>query len=97
MPGLGRILWTSTQQTTRQISCTERIPCRRGVHDFLDFLCRHCKRLTVTPNQARLSAALEHHFGRANLRVSLEHRIAVTKAKQRLLVIHGQQRQIDVR
>ena len=53
--------------------------------------------LAALANQAVIRAALEHHFWRADLRVRLEHCVAIGKMEQRLFVIHGQQRQIDMR
>ena len=97
MPRLRRLDRACALEPRSQVRRTERIPRRRGVHHTLDFLCRHFERLTLTPNQASLGATLEHHFGRADLLVRAKHRRAIGEMEQRLFVIDGQQRQVDIR
>ena len=97
MPRLGRFDRACALEPRRQVRRTERIPRRRGVHYALDFLRRHFEHRPLTPNQARLGATLEHHFGRADLLIGVKHRRAIGEVEQRLFVIDGQQRQVDIR
>ncbi|MNO88177.1 hypothetical protein D3C76_796140 [compost metagenome] len=44
-----------------------------------------------------MCAALEHHFRRTDLLIRGKHRVSIGITKQRLFVIHRQQRQVDIR